>query len=210
MIASLRGTVIAVGLDHAVVETGGVGLFLPCPPRVLADLVVGEQVRLSTSLVVREDSLTLYGFTTNEERQLFDVLLGVSGIGPRLALAMLTVLGPDEIRAAVAADDITTLTRVPGIGRKGAQRLVLELKDRLTPLPPMAEAGMPGGMALPVQGAWAAQVSAALVSLGWGARDAATALDAVASTAAAMTDDAGEPNVAELLRLALRSLDRPS
>jgi len=210
MIASVRGTVITVGLDHVVIETGGVGLLLPCPPGVLAGLVVGEQARLSTSLVVREDSLTLYGFGTDQERQLFDLLLGVSGIGPRLALATLTVLGPDEVRAAVAADDIATLTRVPGVGRKGAQRLVLELKDRLAPVSAAPESGMPGSTAVAARGAWAEQVSAALVSLGWGARDAATALDAVAPTAAAMTDNGQEPDVAALLRLALRCLDRPS
>jgi Holliday junction DNA helicase RuvA len=177
---------------------------------VLAGLVVGEQARLATSLVVREDSLTLYGFGTDQERQLFDLLLGVSGIGPRLALAILTVLGPDEVRAAVAADDIATLTRVPGVGRKGAQRLVLELKDRLAPVSAALESGMPGSTAVAARGAWAEQVSAALVSLGWGARDAATALDAVAPTAAAMTDNGQEPDVAALLRLALRCLDRPS
>lgn len=210
MIASVRGTVITVGLDHTVIETGGVGLLLPCPPAVLADLVVGEQARLSTSLVVREDSLTLYGFGTDAERQLFELLLGVSGIGPRLALAILTVLDPDEVRAAVAAEDIATLTRVPGVGRKGAQRLVLELKDRLVPIPTAAEPGTPGSTTGAVPGAWAEQVSAALVNLGWGAREAATALDAVAPTASEMTDNGREPDVAELLRLALRSLDRPS
>lgn len=207
MIASVRGTVLAVGPDHAVVETGGVGLLLLCPPRTLADLRVGEPARLASSLVVREDSLTLYGFTTDDERGLFEQLLGVSGIGPRLAVAMLAVLAPDEIRLAVASDDLTTLTRVPGIGRKGAQRLVLELKDRIAA--PLGAADLPG---LPVssgQAPWADQVSAALVGLGWGAKEAAAAVDAVAPTAQEMIERGGAADVAVLLRTALRSLDRP-
>jgi Holliday junction DNA helicase RuvA len=208
VIASVRGTVLAIGPDHAVVETGGVGLLLLCPPRTVADLRVGEPARLASSLVVREDSLTLYGFTTDDERGLFEQLLGVSGIGPRLAVAMLAVLAPDEIRLAVASDDLTTLTRVPGIGRKGAQRLVLELKDRIGAPVGTADAlgltGSPAGSA-----PWADQVSAALVGLGWGAREAAAAVDAVAPTAQEMIDRAGAVDVAVLLRTALRSLDRP-
>jgi holliday junction DNA helicase RuvA len=208
MIASIRGTVAALGLDHVVLDTGGVGVYLPCPPRVLADLRVGDTASLATVLVVREDSLTLYGFTAADERELFEVLLGVSGIGPRLAMAMLAVLTPDEVRTAVATDDLATLTRVPGIGRKGAQRLVLELKDRLGPAastPPVSV----GGAASAVSAPWAEQVSAALVSLGWGAREAAAALEAVAPQASEMIETQGAPDVAALLRTALRSLDRP-
>lgn len=206
MIASLRGTVVSLGLDHVVVETAGVGLHLPCPPRVLADLAVGTPAHLHTALVVREDSLTLYGFGTLDERELFEVLLGVSGIGPRLAMAMLAVLTPDEIRAAVAGDDVATLTRVPGIGRKGAARLVLELKDRLAS---MTVATGPSVASRTAGGSWGDQVSAALMSLGWGARDAASALDTVAPQASAMIDSGEEPDVPALLRAALRSLDRP-
>jgi Holliday junction DNA helicase RuvA len=208
MIASIRGTVTALGLDHVVVETGGVGIYLPCPPRVLADLRVGETASLVTVLVVREDSLTLYGFTAVDERELFEVLLGVSGIGPRLAMAMLAVLTPDEVRTAVATDDLATLTRVPGIGRKGAQRLVLELKDRLGPALGTAQPAVTAGTAS-ASAPWAEQVSAALVSLGWGAREAAAALDAIAPQAAEMIEAQGTPDVAGLLRTALRSLDRP-
>jgi Holliday junction DNA helicase RuvA len=205
MIASLRGTVVALGLDHVVIETGGVGLLLPCPPRALAGLVVGKPARLATALVVREDSLTLYGFAEDDERDLFEVLLGVSGIGPRLGIAMLAVLTPEEIRGAVASDDVPTLTRVPGIGRKGAQRLVLELKDRLT-----VAASSVGDVSTPVPGGegWTEQVSAALMSLGWSARDAGAAIDAVTPQAAAMIEHEGRPDVAGLLRVALRSLDR--
>lgn len=208
MIASIRGTVTALGLDHVVLDTGGVGVYLPCPPRVLADLRVGDTASLATVLVVREDSLTLYGFTAADERELFEVLLGVSGIGPRLAMAMLAVLTPDEVRTAVATDDLATLTRVPGIGRKGAQRLVLELKDRLGPAVSTPPASV-GGTAPAASAPWAEQVSAALVSLGWGAREAAAALEAVAPHASEMIETQGSPDVAALLRTALRSLDRP-
>lgn len=205
MIASLRGTVAALGLDRVVLETGGVGLSVACPPRVLADLRTGAQAHLFTTLVVREDDLSLYGFATDDERELFDTLLGVSGIGPRLGLAMLAVLTPDEVRTAVSTEDVATLTRVPGIGRKGAQRLVLELRDRLTALgaPVTATPSASGAT-----GAWAEQVSAALVSLGWGAKDASAALDAVASDATAMLEAGDDIDVPALLRAALRSLDR--
>lgn len=205
MIASVSGRVAALGLDHLVVETGGVGLLVPCPPRVLAGLRTGQEVRLSTSLVVREDSLTLYGFGSDDERTLFEVLLGVSGIGPRLAMAMLAVLTPDEVRAAVAGEDVATLTRVPGIGRKGAQRLILELRDRL-PAAAAVDVGAPASD----QVGWAEQVASALVGLGWGARDAEVAVESVRPTAVAMAEEDGRPDVPALLRIALRSLDRPS
>ena len=204
MIASLRGTVVALGLDRVVIETGGVGLALACPPRVLGDLRVGETAHLFTTLVVREDALTLYGFSTDDERDLFDTVLGVSGIGPRLGLAMLAVLTPDEIRAAVSSEDVATLTRVPGIGRKGAQRLVLELRDRLS-APAATSQAATGTSAAAAP--WADQVTAALVGLGWGTKDAAAALDAVAPRASTMAE-AGEVDVPALLRAALRSLDR--
>jgi Holliday junction DNA helicase RuvA len=200
--------VLAVGLDHVVLETGGVGLLLVCPPRTLAELRVGETARLSSSLVVREDSLTLYGFASDDERALFEQLLGVSGIGPRLALAMLAVLSPDEVRQAVATDDLTTLTRVPGIGRKGAQRLVLELKDRIGPPVGADTAPAPAGSSARPGGGWAEQVHAALVGLGWGAREAGDAVDAVAPLAQQMLEDGGTADVPVLLRTALRSLDR--
>lgn len=206
MIASVSGRVAALGLDHLVVETGGVGLLVPCPPRVLAGLQPGQEVRLSTSLVVREDSLTLYGFGGDDERALFEVLLGVSGIGPRLAMAMLAVLTPDEVRAAVAAEDVATLTRVPGIGRKGAQRLILELRDRLPTAAATADTAAPAS----THAGWAEQVAAALVGLGWGARDAEAAVESVRPTAVEMTERDGRPDVPALLRVALRSLDRPS
>ena len=127
MIASVRGRVLAVRLDCAVIEVGGVGLLVLATPATLAGLRIGDEAELATSLVVREDSLTLFGFADADERDVFETVQTVSGIGPRLALAMLAVHAPDGLRAAVAAQDLTALIKVPGIGRKGAQRIVLEL-----------------------------------------------------------------------------------
>ncbi|CAA9419060.1 MAG: RuvA, partial [uncultured Quadrisphaera sp.] len=131
MIASVRGPVLALRLDAAVVDVGGVGMLVHATPSSLADLRPGTEATLHTSLVVREDSLTLYGFADDDERDVFEAVQTVSGVGPRLALAMLAVLSPEDLRRAVAGDDLTTLVKVPGIGRKGAQRMVLELGDRL-------------------------------------------------------------------------------
>ena len=142
MISSVRGEVLDIGLDHAVVEVGGVGLAVHATPTTLAGLRRGERSRLATALVVREDSLTLFGFADDEERELFGLLQTVSGIGPRIALATLAVLSPDVLRRALADGDITTITRVPGIGRKGAERLVLELRDKVV-APAAAAATLP-------------------------------------------------------------------
>jgi holliday junction DNA helicase RuvA len=195
MIASVRGEVLALGLDHAVVEVGGVGLAVHATPNTLAGLRRGEQARLATALVVREDSLTLFGFADAEERELFALLQTVSGVGPRLALATLAVLAPDALRRALADGDHTALTRVPGIGRKGAERLVLELRDKVT-------AAAPSGPAAPVAPAATGprgQVVEALVGLGFAAKPAEAAVDAV------LADDAGaDPSSA--LRAALTRL----
>ncbi len=131
MIAHLTGSVAAVAPDGAVIDVGGVGLLVQCTPGTLAGLRAGERATVATSLVVREDSLTLYGFASEDERNTFELLQTASGVGPRLAQAMLAVLTPDALRRAVAAEDLATLTSVPGIGRKGAQRIVLELAGRL-------------------------------------------------------------------------------
>ena len=131
MIAHLDGVVTAVAPEGAVIDVGGVGLLVQCSPGTLAGLRPGERTKVSTSLVVREDALTLYGFGSDDERNTFELLQTASGIGPRLALAMLATFSPDGLRRAVAAEDVTALTSVPGIGRKGAQRIVLELAGRL-------------------------------------------------------------------------------
>ena len=143
MISHLDGTVSAIAPEGAVIEVGGVGLLVQCTPGTLAMLAPGSRARVATSLVVREDALTLFGFAADDERDVFELLQTASGVGPRLALAMLAVFTPDELRRAVAAEDITALTRVPGIGRKGAQRIVLELAGRLGS-PGVAAAGRAG------------------------------------------------------------------
>ena len=178
MIASVRGRVAAVRLDAAVLVTGGgVGLLVHATPAVLAGLREGQDAELATSMVVREDSLTLYGFADDDERSVFEMLQTVTGVGPRLALAMLAVHDPDGLRAAVAGEDLVALCRVPGIGRKGAQRLVLELGDRLGP--PRGDAPVAPAVPPPAAEAGGGPVVEALVGLGWTARAAAAAVAAV-------------------------------
>ena len=176
MIASVRGEVTAIDLDHAVVEVGGVGLAVRATPATLAALRRGEQASLATALVVRDDSLTLYGFADADARELFTLLQTVSGVGPRLAMAMLAVLEPDTLRTALAGGDVAVLTQVPGIGRKGAERLVIELRDKVT-----AARGTPGpaAVAAALGGRLRGQVVEALVGLGFPARAAEQAVDAV-------------------------------
>lgn len=204
MIASVSGTVAALAPDSTVVEVGGVGLTVHCTPSTLAELRVGENARLSTSLLVREDSLTLYGFASEDERVVFEILQTASGVGPRVAQAMLACYRPDELRRAVAAEDIATLTRVPGIGRKGAQRIVLELRDRLGTPVDVSDVTQPVRQA----GDWRQQVASGLAGLGWGPRDVDEALQAVAPEADAELAAGGQPNVALLLKSALASLGR--
>lgn len=201
MIAFVRGTVAAVASDHAVVDVGGVGLAVLCGPRTLAGLRPGDPAEVATSLVVREDSLTLFGFADEAERQAFEVLQSVSGIGPRTAQAVLAVLTVDQLRAAVAADDLTTLSKPPGIGRKGAARIALELKDKLGGAP----AGSP---AAPAVDEWSGPVVDGLMALGWPSRDAVAAAEAVRPAAEAIVAEGGIPSVPALLRAALRHLDR--
>ena len=202
MIAFVSGRVAAAGPDGAVVEVGGVGLAVQCTPATLATLRVGDQAHVPTSLVVREDSLTLYGFADDDERTVFELLQTASGVGPRLALAMLAVHAPDALRRAVATEDLGALTRVPGIGKKGAQRIVLELRDRLG-APVGDEAGGAAGAGAPARSQpWREQVHAGLVNLGWSGKDADTAVDAVAAD----LDGAETPPVAVLLKSALRKL----
>ncbi|MFY1632599.1 Holliday junction branch migration protein RuvA [Solwaraspora sp. WMMB335] len=198
MIASLRGTVVAVAPDSAVIEVGGVGLAVYCAPGTLANLRPGNPARLATSLVVREDSLTLYGFADDDEKQLFELLQTASGVGPRLAQAVLSVLTPDAVRKAIGGADTAALTRVPGIGKKGAERLVLELRDRIGPVPVGADgaAGVTGG-------AWPEQVRQALVGLGWTAGQADQAVAAVADSL-----DDPPPPVPVLLKQAIRLLGK--
>ena len=200
MIAYVRGPVAAVTLSSAVLEVGGVGLELMCTPGTLATLSpkvgTGQVALLPASMVVREDSLTLFGFLDEDEKSCFELLQTASGVGPKLAQAMLAVLSPDDLRRAVGSEDVKTLTRVPGIGQKGAQRIILELKDRLG-----APLGRTATAPVAVE-AWRDQVRQGLQGLGWSAKDADRALDEVAPT------DGATPDVAALLRAALRTLSK--
>jgi holliday junction DNA helicase RuvA len=212
VISHLAGTVSAVSPDGAVIEVGGVGLLVQCTPGTLATLRHGEPARVATSLVVREDALTLFGFATDDERDVFVLLQTASGVGPRLALAMLAVFTPDALRRAVASEDVTALTRVPGIGRKGAQRIVLELAGRLG-APGTGSPGDSGGVVPSRLGGpapWREQVRAGLVNLGWQARDADEAIAAVEADLAdgEAASEAGPPDAAVVLRAALRKLSR--
>jgi Holliday junction DNA helicase RuvA len=204
VISHLRGTVSGVAPDGAVIEVGGVGLAVQCTPGTLATLRPGETARVATCLVVREDSLTLYGFGTDDERNVFELVQTASGVGPRLALAMLAVHSPDALRRAVATADLTALTMVPGVGKKGAQRIVLELKDRLGA---PGDAVADGTAALPgAAPSWRDQVQSGLVNLGWAARDAEQAVAAVAADMAA--DGTQTEDVATVLRAAMKKLSR--
>lgn len=200
MIAMVRGTVHSVRLDAAVIDVNGVGMLVQATPATLATLRVGEQAELATSLVVREESLTLFGFTDVDEREVFEAVQTVSGIGPRLAMAMLAVHTPDGLRRAVAGEDLAALMRVPGIGRKGAQRVVLELADRLGP----PRSGADGAAVAQPSADRAGQVVEALVGLGWGAKVAQDAVDGV--LAERDGDAVGAAEVAEVLRAALKAL----
>jgi Holliday junction DNA helicase RuvA len=212
VIASVAGRVAAVSPDGAVVEVGGVGLAVQCTPGTIARLQVGEDARLATSLVVREDSLTLYGFADDDERQLFELLQTANGVGPRLAQAVLAIHPPREVRRAVSMGDLKALMQVPGIGKKGAERLVLELRDRLGAAPATEGAlqtSLPGGAApvTPVA-PWRDQLTSALVGLGWSSREAEGAVLPLAPVADEQLEAGGAVDVAVLLRQALRMLGR--
>lgn len=199
VIASVHGEVLAVGLDAAVVEVGGVGLAVQATPGTLAGLRVGSSARLATSLLVREDALTLFGFADTDERDVFETVQMVTGIGPRLALAMLAVHTPDGLRRTVADEDLAALQRVPGVGRKTAQRIVLELKDRL---------GAPAGSgsaasSVAASGDRRGQVVEALTGLGWPERAAVAAVEQVLDGSDGLV---GADEVSGVLRAALRTL----
>jgi Holliday junction DNA helicase RuvA len=197
MIAFVRGQVAALTVSSAVLEVGGVGLELMCTPGTLASLRPGHQATLSTSMVVREDSLTLFGFADDDEKSTFELVQTASGVGPKVAQAMVAVLSPDDLRRAIASDDVKTLTRVPGVGQKGAQRIILELKDRIGP-PTGGRSASPVAATAP----WREQVTQGLVGLGWSAKDADAAVETVAPEAG------DQPDVGALLRAALRSLSK--
>lgn len=200
MIAQLRGTIVSAAATSFVIDVAGVGYLTNTTPRTSAGLRVGESSTIHTSLVVREDSLTLFGFAEAGERDTFELLLTASGVGPKLAVAVVSMLSPAELRAAIASEDLGRLCSVPGIGRKGAQRLVLELKDKVNQLASLADDEQP----VIVSGGWRDQISAGLESLGWSTKDAAAACEAVAPLVEEQPDIA----IPELMRAALVSLGR--
>jgi holliday junction DNA helicase RuvA len=173
MIASIRGEVLDIALDHAVIEASGVGYKVMTTPSTLATLHRGSETRLITAMIVREDSMTLYGFADADARDLFTILLGVSGVGPKIALATLAVYDAPSLRHALADGDVTALTRVPGIGKRGAERMVLELRDKIGPVTAPAGGSAWGGHS--VRG----PVVEALVGLGFAVKLAEEATDKV-------------------------------
>jgi holliday junction DNA helicase RuvA len=200
MIASLSGRVISVGPTSAVVEVGGLGVLALCSPNTVAGLRVGQQTTLATSLIVREDALTLYGFANVDEREFFELLLTATGVGPKLAQAALAVLSPDELRQAIASENLVQLCKVPGVGRKGAQRIVIELKDKINTV----ATAEPSAGTTSEPTAWREQVASGLQGLGWSAKDA--------EAACAEVDDLARQDpqisVAALMRAALQALAR--
>ncbi|CAM4069704.1 Holliday junction branch migration protein RuvA [Nocardia ninae] len=176
MIASVRGEVLEIALDHTVIEAAGIGYRLNVTPATLSTLTRGEETRLYTAMIVREDSMTLYGFADTEARDLFGLLQTVSGVGPRLAMAVLAVLEPEALRKALAESNVAALTRVPGIGKRGAERMVVELRDKVNLVP--VQSGPPG-TPTPVITPVREQVVEALTGLGFPAKQAEQAIDAV-------------------------------
>ncbi|MDI1288552.1 MAG: Holliday junction branch migration protein RuvA [bacterium] len=204
MISFVRGTVASTGVDRLVIDLGAVGVSVTCTPATARTVRHGEHIELMTSMVVREDGWTLYGFLDADERATFEQTQTVSGIGPRIALALLESLSPDDLRRAVVTADEAALMKVSGIGRKGAQRLILELGDRLGP-PSPALSPSSGSLAA----GWRASVEAGLTSLGWSAREAERAVAAIDPQAAATATAAGaNADISALLKAALRTLDR--
>nr|WP_295966469.1 Holliday junction branch migration protein RuvA [uncultured Actinomyces sp.] len=194
MISLLRGIVASVGLDHIDIVVGGIGFRVHVTPAFAQAAPRDEEITVYTSMIVREDSMTLYGFESADERDVFTKLLSVSGIGPKIALAALAVLRPDDLRRAVRDQDLATLQRIPGVGKKSAQRMALEIGDKLgTP------AALPGADAAPApsEDAVASEVSAALVGLGWSEAQAAKAIEKLAGSGLGASD---------MLRAALVSL----
>lgn len=194
MIASLHGTVLSVGAEHVVLDVGGVGYLVSVPSAVARSAVTGDRLRLHTSLIVREDAMSLYGFAELDELETFSLLLGVTGVGPRSALGVVSHLTVDQIASAVADEDDAPFRRVSGIGPKTAKLIIMQLAGKIEP--PRAQA------APVVQDGVTAQVVAALVGLGWSERTAAEAVGAVASTATGGDDE----SVQSLLRRTLGTL----
>lgn len=198
MISHLTGTVAAVGGTWADIDLAGFGVRVLCTPQTAMGLSTGTHTTLATSLIVREDALTLYGFSESGERDVFELVQTASGVGPKLALAIVSTLNPDELRGAIASANVTALTKVPGVGPKGAQRLILELKDKIGAVAVASQASAPAAAV------WRDQVSAGLIGLGWSPKDA----DAACGRVAPLADSDPTISIAQLMRAALQSLAR--
>lgn len=198
MIATLTGEIKAISLDRAIVEVGGVGLSVNITQSAASHLNLGTLVTFHTSLVVREESLTLYGFLTAESKQLFEQVQTVSGIGPKVALSILGSLTPEDLAAAIASENIAAIERVPGIGRKGAQRLILELKGKLSDL-------SDGGQITSHQPIWREQLTSALISLGFAPKDSDRAITTIVNELQSDGIDPSKLEMSELLKRSLQS-----
>ena len=198
MIAHLSGSILDVRLNQLVIDVGGIGYQVAVAPELAADSRVGQSISLHTSLVVREDSWTLFGFSNADAKNLFEQLQSVTGIGPKVASALLAVYQPEELRSAIAAQDNAALERVPGIGKKVASRIILELKDKFG-------GGYRSKSSL--SGPWRTQVIGALTGLGYSAKEAESALDDVLSDFGRTPTETDLP---EMLKLALAQSRRKS
>lgn len=198
MISILTGTVRSITIDKCIIEVGGVGLSVLINPATSSGLTLGAPTTLFTSLVVREDSLTLFGFLSDEIRNLFELVQTVSGVGPKVALSIMGALTPEDLARAISQEDTSVIERVPGIGKKGAQRLILELKGKLADLSPTNK----------YQGhqpAWREQLTSALVSLGFSPKESDNAISAIVNDLRADEKDPAKIDLSELLKLALAS-----
>ena len=196
MISLINGTVRSIALDKAIVEVGGVGLSLSITQKTSSQLNIGVPAQFFTTLVVREDSLTLFGFLEDDERALFELVQTVSGIGPKVALSIVSALSPAQLAIAVSQEDISAIEKVPGIGRKGAQRLILELKGKLSDFGTSTKSNRH-------QPAWREQLTSALVSLGFSAKDSDLAISQVVSRLSEDGIDAQNLELSDLLKRAL-------
>ena len=198
MIASLTGRVRALTTDRVVIDVNGVGYAVVVTPMTSTSLNIGAEANLFTTMVVREDSLTLFGFIDEQSRLLFELVQTVSGIGPKVAMSILSVLSPSDLATAIAQENVAGIERVPGIGRKGAQRLILELKGKLNDL-------SPAGDKIKHQAPWREDLVSALVGLGYSSKEADGAISRVVSDISAAGTDPAEIELSELLRRALQS-----
>jgi Holliday junction DNA helicase RuvA len=198
MISTLTGTIRSLAIDKVVIEVGGVGFTLLINPQTSSGISLGAQTTLHTSLVVREDSLTLFGFLSEEVKNLFELVQTVSGVGPKVALSIIGALTPEDLARAISQEDISAIERVPGIGKKGAQRMILELKGKLSDL-------SPGTSYKGHQPAWREQLTSALVSLGFSPKESDGAISFVVNDLRNIDADPAKMELSELLKLALAS-----